>query len=67
MIHIPTTATLVEKLKKQAKALKKQESCSHSKALELAAHNAGYESWLHVKWCYDQSSAAKLEKHPTTE
>lgn len=67
MIHIRTTATLVEKLKKQAKALKKQENCDHSKALELVAHNAGYESWHHVKWCYDQSFAAKLEKPSTTE
>lgn len=62
-----TTAILVEKLKKQAKALKIQENCNHSKALELVAHNAGYESWHHVKWCYDQPSAPKLEKLPTAE
>jgi hypothetical protein len=54
MILIPTTATFIEKLKKKAKTLKKQENCSYQKALERVAYEAGYESWHHVKWCYDQ-------------
>lgn len=64
MILIPTTATFVEKLKKQAKALKKLGNCCYMEALEMVAKKAGYESWHHVKWCYDQSSAAKLGNIP---
>jgi len=64
MILIPTTATLVDKLKRQAKAHKKQGNYCYMEALEIVAQTAGYESWHHVKWCYDQSSAAKLGNIP---
>lgn len=37
-----------------------EHNCCHMEALEIVAQKAGYESWKHVKWCYDQSAAAKL-------
>jgi hypothetical protein len=59
MILIPTTMTAIQKLKRQAKDLKKRENIVYSKALEIVAREAGYESWHHVNWCYTQSSAEK--------
>lgn len=53
---IPTTATAVQKLKSRAKELVRSSDASYQQALELAAKEAGYESWHHVRWCLEQSS-----------
>lgn len=55
---IPTTATVVEKIKAAAKSLKKAEGISHNVALERAAQAAGYDHWHHVQWCLAQQDSS---------
>jgi len=51
MKFITTTATAVQKIKLAAKANALKSEISHTKALEQAAQEAGYESWFHVQRC----------------
>ena len=51
MKFIHTTATAVQKIKSAAKTIATQSDISHTKALEQAANQAGYESWFHVQRC----------------
>ena len=51
MKFIITTATAVQKIKSSAKAIALKSEISHTKALEQAAQEAGYESWFHVQRC----------------
>ena len=51
MKFIITTATAIQKIKSAAKAIALKSELSHTKALERAAQEAGYESWLHVTHC----------------
>lgn len=51
MKFIITTATAVQKIKSAAKAIALKSEISHTKALEQAAQEAGYESWFHVQRC----------------
>lgn len=51
MNFIFTTATAVQKIKSAAKAISLKSEISHTKALEQAAQEAGYESWFHVQRC----------------
>lgn len=42
------TATEVDKIKRQAKRIKKETGVQHAAALEQAAREAGYGGWSHV-------------------
>lgn len=42
------TATEVDKIKRQAKRVKKATGIQHAAALEQAAREAGYSGWSHV-------------------
>lgn len=51
MRHIPTSATMVDKLKKQAKRLQRTGGGKHAELLNRVARRAGYEHWHHVQLC----------------
>lgn len=51
MRYIPTTASTVEALKKQAKRLQRQHGGKRAEALDRAARSAGYDHWHHVTLC----------------
>ncbi len=55
MQHIPTTATFAEKLKRQAKTLRKTTGTSLAFALDTVAKQNGYEHWKHVTDCLEQT------------
>lgn len=52
---IPTTATAVEKLKRNAKTLRKTTGTSLAVALDTVAKQNGYEHWKHVTICQEQT------------
>jgi hypothetical protein len=54
---IPTTATAVEKLRREARSISRQAGVPYTAALDLAAQRAGYENWRHVKWCLESQRA----------
>lgn len=58
MKHIPTTATAVEKLKKQAKAVAKDQGIPLVEAQESVAKEAGYQHWHHVVLCAEETKCA---------
>jgi len=51
MRHIPTSAAMVDKLKKQAKRLQRTGGGKHAELLNRVARSAGYEHWHHVQLC----------------
>ena len=55
MIHIPTTATAAEKLRRRAKTLRKETRTSLAVAQETVAKEDGYLSWKHVTVCADRT------------
>lgn len=56
---IPTTATAVEKFKRQAKTLRKTTGTSLAVALDTVAKQGGYEHWKHVTLCLEQTKISK--------
>lgn len=58
MQHIPTTATAAEKLKRQAKTLRKTTGSSLAVALDAVAKQNGYDHWKHVTDCLGQTKCA---------
>lgn len=52
---IPTTTTAVEKLKRNAKTLRKTTGTSLAVALDTVAKENGYEHWKHVTLCQEQT------------
>lgn len=54
---IPTTATAAEKLKRNAKTLRKTTGTSLAVALDTVAKENGYEHWKHVTICQEQTKA----------
>lgn len=56
---IPTTATAAEKLKRQAKTLRKTTGSSLAVALDAVAKENGYDHWKHVTLCLEQSKDHK--------
>lgn len=61
MLHIPTTATAVEKLKREAKAYRNARGCSLTEALEAIAVQAGYRNWKHVTVCAEATPRVQLD------
>lgn len=64
MKHIHTTATAVEKLKSEAKALQKDSGATHSAALEKIAVQHGYTNWHHVTTCLKESTVPTTHSQP---
>jgi hypothetical protein len=48
---IVTSETLVEKLKQEAKRLKRKHAGTYAQALDRVARQHGYNHWGHVTWC----------------
>lgn len=59
MRHIPTSAAMVDKLKKQAKRLQRLGRGKHAELLDRVARGAGYLHWHHVQLCA-KKTVAKL-------
>lgn len=59
MRFIPTTASKVESLKKQAKALQRNGGGKHAHMLDRVARSAGYEHWHHVKLCLRETEGVR--------
>lgn len=57
MKHIPTTSTAVEKLKRNAKNLRKDTKTSLAVAQDTIAKMAGYDNWKHVTVCMEQTKS----------
>ena len=58
MRYIPTSDEVVERLKKQAKKLKRSGAGKHSDLLNRVAKQAGYDHWHHVIKCNEGAAAA---------
>lgn len=59
MEFISTTATAAEKLKREAKTLRKTTGTSLAIALDTVAKQHGYEHWKHVTICCEQTISLK--------
>lgn len=57
MRFIPTTAVFVEKLKQQARKLKRSRAMKQSDALDRVAKAHGFNHWGHVTWCLKEAAA----------
>lgn len=66
MTHIPTTATKVETLKKQAKARSRASGLPLHEVLNLIAVEAGYTHWKHVTLCAKATTAIPSAANPQT-
>ncbi|MTZ15080.1 hypothetical protein GNE00_15110 [Pseudomonas sp. JL972] len=51
-----TTRPSIDRLKKQAKALKKEAGITHCQALHLIAKNHGFNTWLGLLAAYEQQA-----------
>lgn len=61
MRFIPVSNVLAEKLKQQAKKLKRSKAVRQSEALDRVAKVHGFNHWGHVMWCLRQSEARRAE------
>jgi len=52
----PTTRPSLDRLKKQAKKLKKEAGITHCQALHLIAQNHGFNTWLSLRAAYEQQA-----------
>lgn len=52
----PTTRPSLDRLKKQAKKLKKEAGITHCQALHLIAQNHSYNTWLSLRAAYEQQA-----------
>lgn len=59
MKFTPTTATLVEKLKREAKTLAKTPGTTLTSAQDTVAKRNGYEHWKHLTACREKSGNSK--------
>lgn len=66
MKHINTTATQVGKIKSAAKLIKVDKSISLSKALDVAAIDAGYNDFHHVSFCAAKTRDERIATKPST-
>jgi hypothetical protein len=57
MRYIPTSATSVDALKKQAKKLQRKGGGKHADLLNRVAKSAGYDHWHHVTLCLSEAEA----------
>lgn len=66
MSHIPTTATRVEKFKRQAKARAKTSGLPLHEAQNVIAVEAGYLHWKHMAVCAKATMAGPAAATPST-
>nr|WP_315494229.1 hypothetical protein [uncultured Rhodoferax sp.] len=59
MAFISTTSTLVDKLKREAKTLRKTTGTSLAVALDTVAMQHGYDHWKHVSSCREDTISLK--------
>lgn len=64
MDFIPTTATLVDTLRRKAKALKRASSTTLAAALDIVASEGGYLHWKHVTVCAEQTASRRQTNPP---
>jgi len=57
MRYLPTTEVFVEKLKQQAKKLKRSTVIKQAEALDRVARTYGFNHWGHVTWCVKETAA----------
>lgn len=67
MRFIPTTATRVEQLKKQAKRLKSIKGGKHADLLNAVAKSANYDHWHHVVQCQEQTEQLQSARNIASE
>lgn len=65
-MFIRTTATAVQKIKMAAKAIERNSDISHTKALELAAQQAGYADWHQVQLGFKNPDLPKEKQKPVS-
>ncbi|BBL22353.1 MULTISPECIES: hypothetical protein [Acinetobacter] len=67
MKHIKTTATAISKIKSTAKKIKVTQDIQHTKALDIAAKEAGYEHYHHAVTCAAKTLEDKNKQHKAAE
>lgn len=55
-----TTRPSLDRLKKQAKQLKREAGITHCQALHLIAQNHGFNTWLGLRAAYQQETKEGL-------
>lgn len=61
MRYVPVTDVFVEKLKQQAKKLKRSKAIKQTDALDRIAKTFGFNHWGHVNWCLKEAAARQLQ------
>jgi len=61
MRYIPVTDVFVEKLKQQAKKLKRSKAIQQAEALDRVARTYGFNHWGHVTWCLRESASRQSQ------
>lgn len=61
MRYIPATDVFVEKLKQQAKKLKRGKAIKQTEALDRVAKTYGFNHWGHVTWCLKETASRQLQ------
>jgi len=56
MRYIPTSDVFVDKLKQQARRLKRSNAIKQSDALDRVARTHGFNHWGHVNWCQKETA-----------
>lgn len=57
MRYVPATEVFVEKLKQQAKKLKRSNAIKQTDALDRVAKTYGFNHWGHVMWCLKETAS----------
>lgn len=61
MRYIPTSDVFVEKLKQQARKLKRSSAIKQSDALDRVARTYGFNHWGHVTWCMKETASRQAQ------
>lgn len=59
MRYVPATEVFVEKLKQQAKKLKRSNGIKQAEALDRVARTHGFNHWGHVTWSLKETAARR--------
>ncbi len=57
MRYIPVTDVFIEKLKQQAKKLKRSKTIKQTEALDRVSKTYGFNHWGHVTWCLKETAS----------
>lgn len=61
MRYIPVTDVFVEKLKQQAKKLKRSKTMKQTEALDRVAKTYGFNHWGHATWCLKETASRQAQ------